>query len=224
MAEKMPLIQTSPGGTTGGASNPNPNAVHSWLKMVLESQHRIQQQMVEALGSMQQQVLELNKKLLELRASGQFEQLKQQFQCTKCGRIHGKDCPAEGRKCNKCKKEGHFAKFCTEGQKSGRVCKSVRIRSALGERRAPRVCVDIFSTKGKRLRKFRALPDTGSEASVAGLSFLKETGVLKKELKKPTPKENDKLLMNENVYEISSEGEPQVMEDPSVEDPRQKDL
>ena len=183
MAPKMPLTQTSPGSATCGASNPNPYAVPSWLKVVLESQNRIQQQMVEALGSVQQQVLELNKKLLELRASGQFEQPKQQLQCTKCGRIHGEDCPAEGRKCNKCKKEGHFAKFCTEGRKSGRACKSVRIRSVLGERRAPRIWADISSKKGKRLRKFRALPDTGSEASVAGIAFQEETGVLKRELK-----------------------------------------
>lgn len=33
-------------------------------------------------------------------------------ECTQCGRTHGRRCPAEGKKCNKCGRSNHFANKC----------------------------------------------------------------------------------------------------------------
>ena len=38
--------------------------------------------------------------------------------CGRCGRAHGKYCPASGIECFNCKKVGHFAKFCHAKKKS----------------------------------------------------------------------------------------------------------
>ena len=38
---------------------------------------------------------------------------------SKCGQIHRVKCPAEGKTCRKCKKVGHFAKFCRSDPSKG---------------------------------------------------------------------------------------------------------
>jgi hypothetical protein len=47
---------------------------------------------------------------------------KTEFKCKRCGRSHERNkCPAFNEKCNKCKKKGHFAKFCLTKSKKVQV-------------------------------------------------------------------------------------------------------
>ena len=48
--------------------------------------------------------------------TGQTVKPKPMNVCTRCGRVHGKLCPAKGKKCNKCGKMDHFAVACKTRQ------------------------------------------------------------------------------------------------------------
>ena len=110
--------------------------------------------------------------------------------CQKCGRNHKEEepCPAKGKSCNSCGKDNHFASMCRQIDKSPspappekrqkqstgpKKIGSVRLLRVAASRQVPTVNVQIFDSQGRYLSTITAVPDSGAEATVAGLDVLK---------------------------------------------------
>ena len=106
--------------------------------------------------------------------------------CGYCGKMRHKSrdhCPAKQSECTNCKKLGHWAACCRQKQRIDTTHRTssmngIRVLDVIGNkqrRRAPRINVDIHhNADDSFITKAQATPDTGAEATVAGLDFLKQ--------------------------------------------------
>ena len=106
--------------------------------------------------------------------------------CGYCGKMRHQSrdqCPARRSECSTCKKVGHWAACCRQKQRSDATNQTsemnqIRVLDVIGNkqrRRAPRINVDIHhNADDSFITKAQATPDTGAEATVAGLDFLKQ--------------------------------------------------
>ena len=108
--------------------------------------------------------------------------------CGYCGKsTHASrdECPARHSECANCKRVGHWAACCRQNKKpNGKkqyhktAMSQIRVLDVVGEkqhRRAPRIEVDLHhNADDSFISTVQATPDTGAEASVAGITFLKQ--------------------------------------------------
>ena len=106
--------------------------------------------------------------------------------CGYCGKMRHESrdqCPAKQSECTNCKKLGHWAACCRQKQRIDTTHRTsamngIRVLDVIGNkqrRRAPRINVDIHhNADDSFITKAQATSDTGAEATVAGLDFLKQ--------------------------------------------------
>ena len=106
--------------------------------------------------------------------------------CGYCGKMRHESrdrCPAKRSECSNCKKVGHWAACCRQKQRIDTTNPTtamdrILVLDVIGNkqrRRAPRINVDVHhKADDSFITKARATPDTGAEATVAGLDFLKQ--------------------------------------------------
>ena len=109
---------------------------------------------------------------------------KRKQQCGYCGKAVNKtrdECPARRSECSVCKKVGHWAACCRRNQKSAKgsmAMSQIRVLDVVGkkqQRRAPHIKVNIHpNAEDSFIATAKATPDTGAEATIAGLDFLKQ--------------------------------------------------
>ena len=132
---------------------------------------------------------------------------KDQDRCSRCARAHGKDkCPAKDWICHNCGSKGHSAACCSKPKLAERKCKSVKVNKVETIKDAPKIEVSILTPKKKRLGNVVALPDSGSEATIAGMDVLDQFGIKKDQLQ-----EADINLTGVNQHPISCVGKYQFV-------------
>ena len=116
--------------------------------------------------------------------------------CRNCGYVHRRanDCPARGRECRNCGKIGHFAAVCRSRQAERTYARhdqaepqwptTSAIIASTTAGGAPRILVDL--QVGDRVTKVNALPDTGADLSVGGISLLEKLGLTKNSISQPS--------------------------------------
>ena len=114
--------------------------------------------------------------------------------CSKCGykaHAEGKACPAAGQTCKKCGGKNHFKQVCRSSNSSGATKPDkktdkvfhVRVQRIESSRRVPTVQLTISPARGPgKTATVEAVPDSGAEASVAGVELLRALGLQQKNL------------------------------------------
>ena len=109
--------------------------------------------------------------------------------CPGCGKkpAHNRhDCPAQGKKCNKCGKKNHFASVCrstdrvpNNDNKKGNVGYIHAVSSRPGNDiyDLPRVQVQVRAAQGGPKRMLTAVADSGASANVIGSDILKKLNI-----------------------------------------------
>ena len=91
------------------------------------------------------------------------------------------ECPARRSECSICKKMGHWATCCRQNKNLSTTLSQIRVLDILGKkkhRRAPRIKVHLHhNADDSFITTAQATPDTGAEATVAGLDILKQIGL-----------------------------------------------
>ena len=134
-------------------------------------------------------------KIDKIHKHSQYQRGKPRFQnntspkgsqwCGYCGKMRHQSrdqCPAKQSECTT-KKRGHWAACCRQKQRIDTTHRTsamngIRVLDVIGNkqrRRAPRVNVYIHhNADDSFITKAQATPDTGAEATIAGLDFLKQ--------------------------------------------------
>lgn len=118
--------------------------------------------------------LEMNrvsrKKSLYKKNKEKEKKSDERSECGKCGRGHGKDkCPANGQKCHKCEKVGHFAAKC--------FGKSIESNAVLMIGNVTKASeIEIPTTILKKERSISWKTDTGADCNIIGMKDLQKYG------------------------------------------------
>ena len=106
--------------------------------------------------------------------------------CGYCGKMRHQSrvqFPAKRNECTTCKKVGHWAACCRQKQRIDTTNRTsainrIHVLDVIGNkqrRRTPRINVDVHhNADDSFITKAQATPDTGAEATVEGLDFLKQ--------------------------------------------------
>ena len=135
----------------------------------------------------------VDRKPKDKRSRSKSKPSKPEDRCGRCGYANhppDKACSAKDKSCKKCGKSGHFSSVCRSkapanesgqqqpGKRTDGKIGGIRVHKIEVSRRAPTTQISITTLTGpKKTAIITAVPDSGAEATVAGLDVLHTLGL-----------------------------------------------